>query len=106
MAHAGLLDKGDTGDVACDQYHRFADDARLASSLNLNAYRLSIAWPRVQPLGLGAYNQAGIDFYDRCFDQLLERGITPFPTLYHWDLPQHLQDLGGWGKPRYDHTLR
>jgi beta-glucosidase len=97
MAHAGLLDNGDTGDVACDQYHRFEDDANLASRLNLNAYRLSIAWPRVQPLGLGAYNQAGIDFYDRCFDQLLERGITPFPTLYHWDLPQHLQDLGGWG---------
>ena len=97
MAHQGLLDNGDTGDVACDQYHLFGQDARLASSLNLNAYRLSIAWPRVQPLGCGAYNQLGIDFYDRCFDELLELGITPIPTLYHWDLPQHLQESGGWG---------
>ncbi len=97
MAHAGLLDNGDTGDVACDQYHLFGQEAKLASRLNLNAYRLSIAWPRVQPLGMGAYNEKGIAFYDRCFDQLLEQGITPFPTLYHWDLPQHLQDLGGWG---------
>ncbi len=87
---------GDTGDVACDHYHRWREDVELMARLGLKAYRFSIAWPRVLPEGVGQINSAGLDFYDRLVDALLERGIEPFPTLYHWDLPQVLQDRGGW----------
>jgi beta-glucosidase len=85
-----------TGDVACDHYHRWREDLDLAASLGLGAYRFSIAWPRVIPNGDGAVNLRGLDFYDRLVDGLLERGIAPVATLYHWDLPQALQDRGGW----------
>lgn len=97
FAHApGKIANGDTGDIACDHYHRYADDIAIMSRLGLDAYRFSIAWPRIIPVGSGAVNQAGIDFYDRLVDALLEAGIEPWATLYHWDLPQPLQDLGGW----------
>lgn len=87
---------GSSGDRACDHYHRWQGDIELMQSLNLQAYRFSIAWPRILPQGRGQVNQAGLDFYSRLVDGLLEAGITPFPTLYHWDLPQSLQDEGGW----------
>ncbi len=93
----GRTVNGESGAVACDHYRRWADDVGLIADLGVNAYRFSIAWPRVQPLGLGAFNAQGLDFYDRLVDALLARGIAPHATLYHWDLPQHLQDLGGWG---------
>ncbi len=86
----------DSGAVACDHYHRWPGDADLMARLNMNAYRFSLAWPRVVPSGTGAVNPAGLAHYDRMIDGLLERGITPLPTLYHWDLPQALQDFGGW----------
>ncbi|MER5864803.1 GH1 family beta-glucosidase [Kitasatospora sp. NPDC002040] len=92
----GKVDNGDTGDVACDHYRRWPEDLGLAEQLGLGAYRFSIAWPRVVPLADGRVNEAGLAFYDRLTDSLLERGITPFPTLYHWDLPQAQQDRGGW----------
>lgn len=94
---AGKVKNGDTGDVACDHYNRFADDILLAKRLNLNSYRFSISWPRLQPNGRGEFNQHGLDFYDRIVDACLQNGITPFVTLYHWDLPQALEDQGGWG---------
>ncbi|HLI50213.1 MAG TPA: GH1 family beta-glucosidase [Thermomicrobiaceae bacterium] len=84
------------GDIACDHYHRWPEDIALMREIGLSAYRFSIAWPRVQPEGRGQVNRAGIDFYDRLVDGLLEAGIRPFATLYHWDLPQALQDRGGW----------
>ena len=87
---------GDTGDVACDHYHRVADDVALMGELGVGAYRFSVAWPRVIPGGTGATNQRGLDFYSRLVDTLLESGIRPFATLYHWDLPQALDDRGGW----------
>ncbi|NDL59922.1 GH1 family beta-glucosidase [Phytoactinopolyspora mesophila] len=87
---------GDTGDVACDHYHRLPEDLEHIAALGLDAYRFSIAWPRVQPGGSGSFNQKGIDFYSRLVDGLLERGIKPVATLYHWDLPQELEDAGGW----------
>ncbi len=97
FAHTpGRIVGGDTGDVACDHYHRFGEDIDLLAAGGYRAYRFSIAWPRVVPLGTGAANEAGLDFYDRLIDRLLARGITPWPTLYHWDLPQALQELGGW----------
>ncbi len=97
FAHApGKTVNGDHGDVACDHYHRYPQDFDLIAGLGLNAYRFSIAWPRVQPQGKGAWNAKGLAFYDRLVDALLERGITPHATLYHWDLPQALQDEGGW----------
>lgn len=93
----GTVDNGDTGDVACDHYHRYAEDVALMRRLGLRAYRFSISWPRVIPRGRGAPNPAGLDFYDRLVDALLAAEIQPFATLYHWDLPQALQDEGGWG---------
>ncbi len=92
----GNTANGDTGDVADDHYHRLEGDLDLMASYNLDAYRFSIAWPRIQPTGSGPVNQAGIDFYDRLIDGLLDRGISPTCTLYHWDLPQPLEDAGGW----------
>jgi beta-glucosidase len=87
---------GDTGDIACDHYHRYAEDVALMRDLGVDSYRFSVAWPRVQPTGSGATNQAGLDFYSRLVDTLLDNGIEPAATLYHWDLPQPLEDLGGW----------
>jgi beta-glucosidase len=92
----GRVANGDTADVACDHYHRYAEDVELMAGLGVDAYRFSIAWPRVQPNGQGAPNSAGLDFYERLVDALLARGITPVATLFHWDLPQDLQDQGGW----------
>jgi beta-glucosidase len=86
----------DTGDIACDSYHRYADDVELMASLGLNSYRFSISWPRVQPGGRGAFNQKGIDYYRALLDKLAEHGISAATTLHHWDLPQELQDEGGW----------
>jgi beta-glucosidase len=92
----GCVQYGDTGDVACDHYHPWRDDVKLMKELGLKAYRFSIAWPRILPEGRGKINQAGIDFYSRLVDALLEEKIEPYVTLYHWDLPQVLQDEGGW----------
>ncbi|MGW4350352.1 GH1 family beta-glucosidase [Streptomyces sp. NPDC004690] len=92
----GKTDNGDHGDIACDHYHRWPEDIALMRQLGLNAYRLSIAWPRVVPGGDGPANPKGLAFYDELIDGLLEAGITPSVTLYHWDLPQALQDRGGW----------
>jgi beta-glucosidase len=86
-----------TGDIACDHYHRYPDDIRLMRELGINHYRFSISWPRVMPDGKGKINPKGLDFYDRLVEQMCESGIDPFLTLYHWDLPQTLQDIGGWG---------
>ncbi|MFI9328610.1 GH1 family beta-glucosidase [Kitasatospora sp. NPDC052868] len=97
FAHTpGRVAGGDTGDTACDHYRRWPEDLGLMRRLGLGAYRFSIAWPRVVPLADDRVNPAGLDFYDRLVDALLAAGITPFPTLYHWDLPQAQQDRGGW----------
>jgi beta-glucosidase len=93
----GKVENGDTGDVACDHYHRWREDVALMQELGIQAYRFSISWPRVLPNGRGPANSAGLDFYDQLVDGLLAAGIQPYVTLYHWDLPQALQDLGGWG---------
>lgn len=95
-ATPGKVDNGDTGAVAADHYHRYREDVGIMAELGLGAYRFSIAWPRVQPLGSGPVNQRGLDFYRRLTDALLEQDIQPWPTLYHWDLPQPLEDAGGW----------
>lgn len=95
----GKVLNGDTGDVACDHYHRWREDVTLMRSLGLGAYRFSLAWPRILPQGTGTVNARGLDFYSRLVDALLEAGITPFATLYHWDLPQVLEDQGGWQAP-------
>jgi beta-glucosidase len=87
------------GDVACDHYHRFVDDVRLMRELGIRAYRFSISWSRVLPAGTGQVNRAGLDFYNRLVDTLVEHEITPSATLYHWDLPQALEDRGGWANP-------
>ena len=93
----GRIRGGDTGNIACDHYHRFREDVELMASLGLKAYRFSISWSRVLPEGTGRINEQGLDFYDRLVDALLEKGIEPCPTLYHWDLPQSLEDRwGGW----------
>ncbi len=92
----GNVQRGETGDVACDHYHRWPQDVALMGEMGLQAYRFSIAWPRVLPTGRGRVNPAGLDFYERLVDRLLEADIVPFATLYHWDLPQALQDEGGW----------
>ncbi len=97
FAHtSGRIRNGDTGDVACDSYHRWREDLALLREMNLTSYRFSIAWPRIQPEGAGAVNRRGLDYYSRLTDALLDAGIRPFPTLYHWDLPQALEDRGGW----------
>lgn len=92
----GNIEDGTNADVACDHYHRWREDLQLMKWLGLGAYRFSIAWPRVVPDGRGPVNPAGLDFYDGLVDALLDAGITPFATLYHWDLPQALQEAGGW----------
>ncbi len=92
----GRIANGDTGDVACDHYHRYLEDIALMKSLGVKAYRFSTAWPRLLPRGRGAANEPGLAFYDRLIDATLEAGIEPWLCLYHWDLPQALGDLGGW----------
>src|SRR5689334_1516136 len=92
----GKVANGDTGDEACDHYHRWNEDLDLMQSLGLRGYRFSVSWPRIQPDGTGPANQKGLDFYRRLAEGLLERGIDPLVTLYHWDLPQALEDGGGW----------
>lgn len=93
----GKVSNGDTGDLACDHYHRYPEDIALMQKLGLKGYRFSISWPRVLPDGRGLINPAGLDFYDRLVDRLLAANIQPFLTLYHWDLPQALHETGGWG---------
>ncbi|MFE2724179.1 GH1 family beta-glucosidase [Kitasatospora sp. NPDC059327] len=95
-ARPGAVRDGHTGAVACDHYHRYPEDIELMRGLGLDGYRFSLAWTRVQPTGAGPVNPAGLAFYDRLVDALLEAGITPLPTLFHWDLPQALEDRGGW----------
>jgi beta-glucosidase len=92
----GRIKNGDTGDLACDSYHRWREDIALMRTMNLNSYRFSISWPRIQPAGSGSVNSKGIDSYSRLVDALLEARIRPLVTLYHWDLPQALEDAGGW----------
>jgi len=92
----GKIKNGWTGDRACDSYHRYPEDIALQKEMGLTSYRFSIAWPRIQPNGRGPANQKGLDYYRRLADELLAAGIRPFPTLYHWDLPQALEDAGGW----------
>jgi beta-glucosidase len=92
----GTIDNGDNGDIACDHYHRMPDDVELIRQLGVDTYRFSVAWPRIQPHGRGQVNEAGMAFYDRLVDELLGKGIDPWLTLYHWDLPQELEDAGGW----------
>jgi beta-glucosidase len=92
----GKIKNRDTGDVACDSYHRWREDIALARAMNLNSYRFSLSWPRIQPAGSGAANTKGIDYYSRLVDALLEARIRPLVTLYHWDLPQALEEAGGW----------
>ena len=97
FAHTvGKVKGGDTGDVACDSYHRYKEDVELAKKLNMRSYRFSISWPRIQADGTGAPNRKGLDYYKRLADALQEAKIRPLATLYHWDLPQKLQDAGGW----------
>lgn len=105
FAHTpGKIKNGDTGNIACDSYHRWRDDIALARAMNLNSYRFSLSWPRIQPAGSGATSAKGIDYYSRLVDALLEAHIRPFVTLYHWDLPQALEDAGGW--PNRDTAAR
>jgi beta-glucosidase len=104
FAHTpGMMSNGDTGDVACDHYRRWREDVELMRELGLRAYRFSVAWSRVLPDGKGRVNQKGLDFYDRLVDALLERGIEPLLTLFHWDLPAALDDRGGWLNPDIAH---
>ncbi|HEU4880365.1 MAG TPA: family 1 glycosylhydrolase, partial [Gemmatimonadaceae bacterium] len=97
FAHTpGMTTNGDTGDIACDHYYRYASDIELMRELGLQAYRLSISWSRIFPDGRGKINNAGLDFYSRLIDKLLTADIIPNVTLYHWDLPAALDDRGGW----------
>lgn len=106
FAHTpGKIRNGDTGDVACDHYHRWAHDIRIMQALGLRAYRFSTAWTRILPNGRGRANQAGLDFYSRLVDGLLAADIIPAVTLYHWDLPQALQDEGGWANRATAHAF-
>ena len=100
----GKVRDGDTGDVATDHYHRWREDIGIMSELGVGAYRFSVSWPRVRPTGSGPASAKGLDFYRRLADGLLEKGIQPVVTLYHWDLPQHLEDAGGW--PERDTSYR
>ncbi len=100
----GMVEGGENGDVACDHYHRMPQDVALISSLGVDVYRFSVAWPRIQADGTGPANQKGLGFYDRLVDELLRAGIDPWVTLYHWDLPQALEDKGGW--PERDTAYR
>jgi len=95
----GRILDGTDGDVACDHYHRYEEDVALMAKIGLKGYRFSLSWPRIMPSGIGAINEAGLDFYDRLVDALLARGIQPYATLYHWDLPQALFERGGWMNP-------
>lgn len=105
-ATPGKVLNGESGKVACDHYHRYREDIALMRELQLKAYRFSIAWPRILPNGKGQVNPAGLDFYERLVDTLLDAGIVPFVTLYHWDLPQALQDeVGGWGSRETSHAF-
>jgi beta-glucosidase len=101
----GKIANNDTGDVACDHYHRYREDIALMRSLGLKAYRFSISWPRLLPAGTGAINPAGLDFYDRLVDALLAANIEPFVTLHHWDYPQQLYERGGWVKRENLHAF-
>ncbi|MHA2009897.1 MAG: GH1 family beta-glucosidase [Promethearchaeota archaeon] len=92
----GKVRNGDTGDVACDHYHRYKEDVQLMKQINLNAYRFSISWSRIFPLGRGKINEKGVTFYDNLINELLENGIEPVVTLYHWDLPSKIHDIGSW----------
>lgn len=101
FAHTpGKVFNGDNGNVACDSYHRYEEDIRLMKELGIRTYRFSVSWPRIFPNGDGEVNQEGLDYYHRVVDLLNENGIEPFCTLYHWDLPQALQDAGGWENRR------
>ncbi len=95
-AQEGRIADGSSGEVACDHYHRFAEDVALMKRLGAGGYRFSLSWPRIQPNGAGAPNEKGLDFYDRLIDCLLDNGVQPMVTLHHWDLPQALEDDGGW----------
>ena len=99
-ATPGHIEDHSDGSVACDHYRRWPADLDIARQLGLSAYRFSVSWARIQPQAGGAVNDRGLDFYDRLVDGMLERGLQPFMTLYHWDLPQHLQDQGGWNSRR------
>ncbi|MEW6718803.1 MAG: family 1 glycosylhydrolase [Chloroflexota bacterium] len=92
----GKIWQGNTSEVACDHYHRYEEDARLMGAFGLKAYRFSISWPRVMPSGTGAVNEKGLAFYDRLVDALLENGVEPWVTLFHWDYPYALHCRGGW----------
>lgn len=98
-ASPGAVLNGDTGEVACDHYHRYAEDVGLMRDLGVDVYRFSFSWPRIQPSGTGSGNAAGLDFYDRLIDSLLTAGIQPAPTLFHWDTPQALEDAAWLGVP-------
>jgi beta-glucosidase len=95
----GFVRDGDTGNIACDHYHRYKEDVKLMKKIGLKAYRMSISWPRILPNGIGKINEKGLDFYDRLVDELLDNGITPYVTLFHWDYPQELFKKGGWLNP-------
>ncbi|MDF2524209.1 MAG: bglA [Clostridiales bacterium] len=95
----GAIREGDNGDVACDHYHRYKEDVEMMKEIGLKAYRFSISWPRILPEGIGRVNEKGLDFYDRLVDELLEAGITPYITLFHWDYPLELYKKGGWLNP-------
>ncbi|GAB3775350.1 beta-glucosidase [Nocardioides ginsengisegetis] len=95
-AQPGRIKDGSTGEVACDHYHRYAEDVALMKQLGVGGYRFSLSWPRIQPTGAGKPNEKGLDFYDRLIDTLLDAGVQPMVTLYHWDLPLALEDDGGW----------
>ena len=95
-AKPGAIVDGSSGAQACDHYHRYAEDVALMAQLGANGYRFSISWPRIQPSGKGRPSPKGLAFYDRLIDECLEAGVNPMATLYHWDLPQALEDDGGW----------
>ncbi|MCX2954040.1 GH1 family beta-glucosidase [Lentzea sp. NEAU-D7] len=100
----GAVENGETGDVACDHYHRMPSDVAMIAGLGVDKYRFSVSWPRIQPGGRGPVNPRGVDFYSRLVDELLDKGVDPWLTLYHWDLPQELEDAGGW--PHRDTAYR